>query len=103
MKSNMIYNWYSSVGTPAGIEWVCRSDEAEEIGDTDSNRNTILDSTQRPLTVAELPTFAAEIWEAYSGGERRDKSDRAGFLEYVGEGGEAVAAALDWEPDDNED
>jgi len=93
--TNLYYNWLVSIGNPAGVEWV--SSSLEEFGKHDSNGNTITQCLQRELTVEELPVFSAEIAECYFGSDGYEQSDRQDFIDWIGDGGEAVAEKIDWD------
>jgi len=94
--TNLYYNWLVSTGHPTGVEWISAAPE-EGLEKTDWNGNTIMQRTQRELSVAELATYADEIVECYFGPEGfTDPSDRQDFVAWIGDGGEAVAEKVDW-------
>lgn len=101
--TGFFYNWYCGQGAPGGNEWI--SCGFEEIGDYDSNGNTISRKVQRELTPDELVDNAEEIWECYAGECHPETEDRAEFEKWVGEHGRVgehgtvVAEALEWRTD----
>ena len=94
--TNLYYNWLVSTGHPTGIEWVSAEPEVG-LEKYDWNGNTITQRIQRELSVAELSTYSEEIAERYFGSDGYEQSDRQDFIDWIGDGGEAVAEKIDWD------
>ncbi len=89
-KSRFAVRWVATHGCPSGTGWV--ADTTDSSGDG-WNRG-VLQSSETPLSVEELVNVSPGLWECYAGDTCPKPGDRAEFVRWIGEGGEAVAASL---------
>lgn len=49
-----------------------------------------------PLLVGDYVDWVEELWACYAGDDQPEEGARARFVEWIGEGGESVAAKIEW-------